>query len=88
MPELRDRSSEPAPSAAVARRAGALIGALIAATALLAFAAWRGGLDWPAVAIAFLAVGAAVLIGALSRPRSRKSGPRRPTGSSTRSRSR
>ncbi|MFL4974244.1 MAG: ATP-binding protein [Microvirga sp.] len=62
MPELRERSTEPAPSAAGARRAGALIGALTAATALLAFAAWRGGLDWPAVAIAALAVGAAVLI--------------------------
>src|SRR3954471_15652964 len=63
MPELRERSTEPAPSAAGARRAGALIGALTAATALLAFAAWRGGLDWPAVAIAALAVGAAALIG-------------------------
>ncbi|MFL5196254.1 MAG: ATP-binding protein [Microvirga sp.] len=67
MPELRERSTEPAPSAAGARRAGALIGALTAATALLAFAAWRGGLDWPAVAIAFLAVGAAVLIGGRDR---------------------
>src|SRR3954451_6938520 len=67
MPELRERSTEPAPSAAGARRAGALIGALTAATARLAFAAWRGGLDWPAVAIAFLAVGAAVLIGGRDR---------------------
>src|SRR3954452_15514905 len=67
MPELRERSTEPAPSAAGARRAGALIGALTAATALLAFAAWRGGLGWPAVAIAFLAAGAAVLIGGRDR---------------------
>ncbi|MFL5172758.1 MAG: ATP-binding protein [Microvirga sp.] len=67
MPELRERSTEPAPSAAGARRAGALIGALTAATALLAFAAWRGGLDWPAVAIAALAVGAAVLIAGRNR---------------------
>ena len=67
MPELRERSSEPAPSAAGARRAGAVIGALTAATALLAFAAWRGGLDWPVVAIAALAVGAAVLFGGRER---------------------
>ncbi|MFL5154777.1 MAG: hypothetical protein ACJ8C3_18195, partial [Microvirga sp.] len=67
MPELRERSSEPAPAAAGARRAGAMIGALTAATALLAFAGWRGGLDWPAVAIAALAVGAAVLIGGRHR---------------------
>jgi two-component system phosphate regulon sensor histidine kinase PhoR len=67
MPELRERSSEPGPSATGARRAGAAIGALTAATALLAFAAWRGGLDWPAVAIAFLALGAAVLIAGRDR---------------------
>jgi two-component system, OmpR family, phosphate regulon sensor histidine kinase PhoR len=67
MPELRERSSDPAPAAAGARRAGAVIGALTAATALLAFAAWRGGLDWPAVAIAALAVGAAVLVAGRDR---------------------
>ncbi|HKG84992.1 MAG TPA: ATP-binding protein [Beijerinckiaceae bacterium] len=67
MPRPRERSSESPPTAAGARRAGAAIGALTAATALLAFAAWRGGLDWPVVAIAALAVGAAVLIGGRDR---------------------
>src|SRR5215203_4951107 len=63
MPRPRERSSESPPTAA----AGAAIGALTAATALLAFAAWHGGLDWPVVAIAALAVGAAVLIGGRDR---------------------